>query len=83
MLCRGLDWHTVLLASRATLFLKMEVATCPPSCPQALKLHFVTFAEEGCRSEPFSELASKMSNLFANLECFLSDMCLEFKISGF
>lgn len=45
-LCRGIDWHTVLLASRATLFLKMEVTTCPPFCPQAIKLRFVTFAEE-------------------------------------
>ena len=34
---------------------------CPPSHPQPVKLHCVTFAEEGCASEPVLELASKIS----------------------
>lgn len=70
--------HAALIASDATVFLKMEVATCAHPLTAANQLHFVTFAEEGCESQPLFEQASEISNFFARLECFIGGMCLEF-----
>lgn len=67
-----------LPASDATVFLKMEVATCAHPPTPANQLLFVTFAEEGCGSQPVFEQASKVSNFIARLEYFGGGMCLEF-----